>query len=642
MFADIAGYTAMMQKDENGAKLLRDKYRAVLESCLNDHGGEIIQYYGDGALCIFKSPKEAVLGSGEMQSAFLAKPEVPVRIGIHIGDIVRDEAGIYGDGVNIASRIESLAVPGSVLLSQKVQLELENHPDIRTSSLGAFDLKNVRRPVEVYALDRGDITVPHKDTMTSSVAERPSRSIAVLPFKVSGDDEEGEYFADGVSEEITSGLNHVEGLSVISRTTCIAIAKSSSDSVEIGRRHNVSHLLGGSVRKAGNRVRMSVQLVQTADGYQVWAKTFDGTLDNIFDLQDNIAKNVISALRVNFDLMTRGAPVVQEQTQNSEAYNLYLKGLHHWKKHNPENVQKAREIFDHALSLDPGFSSAQCALSHCYAFLGSCGVIPTVDAYARAIQHAMTAIESNPQNAEAHLAIANIRFHHQWDWAGTKHSLDKAIALGLNSGMLHQTHGLYFAAMGEHEQGVRVMQRALELDPMSIPAMNMLATLHLFNTGYDAAIRIYEEILDLEPNFRTAHEFKGVALLCKGLYREALDAFTIYHSMVSNPKRGLMGHILSYHALGYNDKRDELIEVVRERYAHEPSASVEIDLALVYTGTGHYDEAVDYMTSVYEKRFSIACMGMIWLVRCPYFKELWQNPGFGQLMGRMGLPLLAA
>jgi TolB-like protein/class 3 adenylate cyclase/Tfp pilus assembly protein PilF len=477
MFADIVGYTALMQADEDGAKRLRDKHRRVVEDRVQAHSGEVVNYYGDGALCVFNSAREAVLGAQEIQSQLLAEPKVPHRIGIHIGDIVQDESGIYGDGVNITSRIESLAVPGSVLFSEKVFYELENHPSIKTVSLGEFRLKNVKRPVEVFALDHESIVVPTAEMVESNVARPQTKTIAIMPFVCNEKGEEGAYFADGLSEEISIGLCKVDGLAIISRTASVTIKESGDDAVRKARQMRVSHLLEGSVRQAGSQVRISVKLVNTADGYQVWSDTFNGGLERIFDLQDEIAKSVVKAMRVNFDLKTKeAAPIIEQQTTNAEAHQLYLKGLHHWNKRDPESVIKASELFNQALEIDAGYSSAQCALSYCYSFLGSCGVVSPTDAYSKALNFAMQAIEINPRNAEAHLAIANLKFYHYWDWKGTQQSLDKAAALGLTSSDFYHSYGLFNAAMGNHQAGISKMQQALEMDPLSNPVMAMLGT----------------------------------------------------------------------------------------------------------------------------------------------------------------------
>ena len=636
MFADITGYTAMMQEDEARAKSLRDRYRDAVDRAIAEFDGEIIQYYGDGTLSTFGSAKQAVLGARAIQRALQSPPGVPVRIGIHLGDIVRDEGGIYGDCVNVAARIEGLAIPGAVLFSEKVMRELENHPEIRAIGLGEFALKNVRRPVGVFALDDAQITVPGPGDIAEGKPQKLARTIAVLPFGSVGSDTD-QAFAEGISEEIISGMSTIDGVSVISRTTCLALHKSGEQLNAVARKSGVSHVLEGRVRTAGNKVRVSTQLSSTADGVQVWSEVFQRDLDDIFAVQDEIARHVVSAMKVNFAAPTQDAPIVPAPTQNVAAHKLYLKGMHHWQKRNPESVQKAMQIFEEALTLDQHYSAARCGLSHCYAFLGSCGVLPPTESYAQALKHAMQAIEDNPKNAEAHLAIANIKFYNYWDWEGALESLRKAEELGLNSAHLHQSFGLYFMATGDPATGVERMRQALEHDPLSVPLLDMLGTLYLFNQQYHEAIDTYTEVLELDPAFRSAIQFRGIARACLGDYAAALNEFEDYHARVNKPRKALTGLIICHHQLGNHDQVQEYLRRLNERLEEDPNAMVEIDLALAHSGIGNYDEALRFLNRVYEKRFSVACMGVIWILRCPYFSDLWKEPGYHALLEKMGL-----
>jgi hypothetical protein len=227
----------------------------VLEENVNKFNGEILQYYGDGTLSIFNSGVQAVQSAIQIQKELNSDPKVPLRIGLHTGDIVFDEDGIYGDGVNIASRLESISVPGGILISEKLQDELFNHPDIRTQSLGKFRLKNVKKPVEVYAISADGIIVPLPNDLSSEKVES-TKTIAVLPFINMSAEPDNEYFSDGITEEILNALVKVEGLQVTSRTSSFAFKGKNLDAKEIAKRLNVITILEGSVRKSGKRVRI--------------------------------------------------------------------------------------------------------------------------------------------------------------------------------------------------------------------------------------------------------------------------------------------------------------------------------------------------------------------------------------------------
>jgi TolB-like protein len=312
MFTDMVGYTALMQEDEKLAKLKRDRHRKVLEEQIKKFNGEILQYYGDGTLSIFNSGVEAVQSAIKIQLELNNEPKVVLRIGLHTGDIVFDEGGIYGDGVNIASRLESLSVPGGILISEKLQDELFNHPDLKTKPLGKFNLKNVKKPVEIYAVSVDGIVVPSANELSSEKAEA-SKSIAVLPFLNMSADPENEYFSDGITEEILNALVKVEGLQVTSRTSSFSFKGKNIEVKEIAKQLNVNTILEGSVRKSGSRVRITAQLVNTADDYHIWSETYDRNLEDIFEVQDEISKKIANTLREKLTVQHKGNSLLRRR-----------------------------------------------------------------------------------------------------------------------------------------------------------------------------------------------------------------------------------------------------------------------------------------------------------------------------------------
>jgi len=636
MFADIVGYTALMQRNEGAALLARERHKKAVEDAADQFNGEVVQFYGDGALLLFSSALQAVVAASSMQKAMQQAPKVDVRIGMHLGDVILDQGNVYGDCVNLASRIESVAVSGSVMLSDKVVVELANHPDVKVTEIGEFEFKNVSRPIRVYALNAEGLVIPKPESVRSEKAKKSSRTIAIFPFIEQGIGA-NDFFAEGVTEEVIGGLTRVEGMSVMSETTVHAILKC-EDKLAEGRRLGVSQYLEGKVRRAGQRVRVSVNLINTADGYQVWSETYDRQLNDIFEVQDEIAKHVINALKVNFNISAGGKSLLEKPTDNLDAYTLYLKGMHHAKRRTPKDTKKAVQLFNQALELDPEYAAAQCALSACHAYLGSCGEAPPADAYARALQCAMSAVASAPKSGDGQLALANIKFYHFWDWEGARESLEQAEAMGLDSANLHQSYGLYYAAVGRLGEGVAKMRKALKLDPLSIPVLNSLATLYLFNEEYLKAIEVYDEILDLEPTFRSAMQYKGVTLLCMDRFEEALEVLREYHAMVNDPAKGLTGLILALFYLGETEEAEEYIGRLTHRVDQEQSTSAEIDLAIIYAGIGEFDKCVELMERVYAKRLSVACMGIIWIMRCPAFRELWDRPNYIALTAKMGIP----
>ena len=242
MFTDMVGYTALMQEDESRATTLRDRHRTVLREGIEAHQGEIVQFYGDGTLSVFPSAVQAVDAAVDIQRRFRLDPPIPVRIGLHIGDIVHDQDGVHGDGVNVAARVQGLAVPGSVLISGGVHEELKNHPRLPTRALGDFKLKNVQRPLSIHAVATSALAVPSPADLSSS-GDRTKKSIAVLPFVSMSSDLENEYFTDGITEEILNTLVKFDDLKVTARTSSFVFKGRHEDVREIGRALNVGAVL---------------------------------------------------------------------------------------------------------------------------------------------------------------------------------------------------------------------------------------------------------------------------------------------------------------------------------------------------------------------------------------------------------------
>ena len=273
MFTDIEGYSAMMQQNEQNAIVVKDRHREILQKEHEQFNGRIIEYYGDGSLSTFGSIVEAVQCALSMQQKFILSPHVPVRMGLHIGDIIFNEQHIFGDGVNIASRIESLGMPGCVLISDKANDELHNHPDLKTVSVGVYQFKNIQRPIEVYALNHENLVKPTPNSLKGKTAEQekgneankttvtgktiPFKSIAVLPFVNMSNDPGQEYFSDGISEEITNSLTHIKELKVAGSASCYQFKGKNVDLHELREKLSVSTVLVSSVRKQSNWLRIT-------------------------------------------------------------------------------------------------------------------------------------------------------------------------------------------------------------------------------------------------------------------------------------------------------------------------------------------------------------------------------------------------
>lgn len=635
LFADMTGYTAMMQEDEYKAKTLRNRQKLALENFIPSYNGKIIQYFGDGTLSLFDSAIDAVKAAVEIQQELQREPKVQLRIGIHAGEVVLDKDGIYGDCVNLASRIESLAVPGSVFISDKVYDEVKNQKDIKTVSLGKFALKNVKRQVDVYAVASEKLVIPTAVQMDAKTGSE--KTIAVLPFVNMSNDPENEYFSDGISEEILNALAKVDGIRVTSRTSSFAFKGRQEDVRQIGIKLGVSAVLEGSVRKFGKRVRITAQLINTADGYHIWSEVFDSSLEDIFEIQDEISLKILNRLKENFAPVKNHDPIIKPATGNIDAYNLYLKGLYHWNKSKPEEIKIAINDFNEAIQLDPQFADPYCALSYCYSYMGSAGLMEPTEAFARAKDYTLKAISIDSNHANAHLSLAAISFFHHWDFDGTAVSLQKAMDLNLNSSLINQIHGWLLIAKGEFTKAIEKMEQALLLDPLSLPLITNLADAYSFAGRFEDALLQYDKVIELDPTFRRAFEGKGMLYLAMGDYEKAIHFSEIYHRLVGDPQKGLstLGH--AYAAGGYTDKTMAIIQILNERQKKEPGIPLHMDLAFIYAGLKDYDNAFYHLNKTYESRVGIACLGMIFCVRYPMMNELRADQRFKSLTERMDL-----
>lgn len=635
MFADMTGYTALMGEDEHRANILRNRQRQTLENFIPGHNGKIIQYFGDGTLSIFGSAIDAVKSAIDIQKELQKEPKVKLRIGLHSGDIVYDSEGVYGDCVNVASRIEGLSVPGAVLISDKVFDEVKNQVEIKTKMVGKFSLKNVTRQIEVYAIANEGLVIPTLAEI--SIKTGSEKSIAVLPFVNMSADPGNEYFSDGISEEILNALTHVDGLRVTARSSSFSFKGKNEDVRQIGKTLGVNTVLEGSVRRAGKRMRINAQLVNTADGYHIWSEVYDSDIEDIFQVQDEISLKILTRLKENFAAETKNEPIVKPPTDNIEAYNLYLRGRYHWNKSNPEDIQKAISIFEKVIKLDPDFALPYCSISYCYSFMGSIGLMPPAEAFSKAKEYTLKAIEIDPNHAESHLSLATIKFFHNWDFDGAESSLNKALRLSLNSSLINQVHGWFLIAKGDFIKAIEKMEQAIVLDPLSLPLMSNLGDAYSFAGRFTEALAQYDKIIEMDPTYRRGFEGRGMIHLATGDNEKAIKDFEQYHKLIGNPLKGLssLGH--AYAAAGHTDKAFECLEKLNQREKNEPGTILHMDYAFLYSGLKDFDKAFYHLNKTYEQRIGIACLGMIFCIRYPMLNELKSDPRFKELTTKMGI-----
>jgi TolB-like protein/Tfp pilus assembly protein PilF len=626
----MAGYTALMQENEQLARSKRKRLKEVLESSVEKYNGKIVQYYGDGSLSIFNSAIDSVLCSINIQQQLQQEPKVALRMGIHTGDIIMEEDAVYGDGVNLASRIESLAVPGGIFISEKVYDEIRNQENISTHEMGFFELKNVKHPVRVFAIANNGIMVPDRNDVKGKTKQTHNR-LAVLPFVNMSADTENEYFSDGITEELLNALTKVDGLQVTSRTSVFAFKGKNHDIRDIAIQLNVDKVLEGSVRKSGNRVRITAQLINAADGYHIWSENYDRNLDDIFEVQDEISGIIANKLRENLAVKPAESSLVKAPVKNLTAYTLYLKGLHFRNKLTPADMRKAIDCFEQAIAIEPGYAQAYAVAAGAYSYLGATGQMIPKNAFEFVQRYADKALKIDNSIAESHISKASFYLFYDWNWDAAYNSLQRAIQLNPAATAAYELLGFYYIIKGQKENAVETLETAERFDPLSPIITQALGNVYVFAERYDDAIRQADKLLEINPGMRAPIEMKAWSIGMKGDWTAASKLFEEVHRLTKHPLKGLMGLGFSYGILGQRDKAMECIQKMEQRQAEEPDSVIDADLAAVWYGLGDLDKTFYYINQCIDKR-----MGPVnHFLEYPAYRGIKNDPRYQLLLERM-------
>lgn len=626
MFTDMVGYTALVQEDEKEARSKRQKQREVQKAATENHGGNILQYFGDGTLIVFDSAVDAVQSAIEIQTELQKDPVVPLRIGIHTGDVIIEEDGVFGDGVNLASRIESFCTPGGIFFSSKVQDEIKNHSNISTTYLGPFEFKNVRHPIDIYAAVDPNIISPEVKDFIASRADK-LKSIAVLPFVNMSQDKDNEYFSDGISEEILNALTRIKGLKVTSRTSSFAFKDSKEDIKSIGKTLGVNTVLEGSVRRSGNKVRITAQLINTEDDYHYWSETYNRELSDIFEIQDEIAQKIASKLQSELGEQEEIREHIHP-AKNMEAYKAYLQGMHHFYKFTPEDSHKAIENFKRSIELDPSFGPSFAGQASCLTYLGATGQKRPKDVFSAAETYARKAIELSPENALSYVALGIINLYFKWNFPAAKSFFEKAIEINPSMAESYSYLGWYYLMLENFPKHLEYQQKAYDLNPLSVQVMMNLAQAYFVTKEYKEAIKQYRSILELEPNARGAYEGLAWIELAKENYPKAIEFFKKYRSFISDPLKGWTGLGYAYAKAGETDKALEALEFTKQRQEKDQGASLEVDFAILYAGLNRLDEAFIHMQNALKDRLG----GIVFLKINPIWEFVRKDERFQNII----------
>ena len=548
MFTDMVDYTSMSEKNEELALTLLEDHRQLLRPVFARHGGREVKTVGDGFLVEFPSALEAVRCALEIQQLMhrrnqgvTSEKKISLRVAVHLGDVEHRDGDVYGDAVNIASRIQSLTDPGGICITQQVYDHVRKNEEFRMVALGQNRLKNVQTPTEVYRV----LPASERGEPTKTDALEPRR-VAALPLAIISSDQQDEYFADGLTEEIINTLSSIPGLKVIARTSVMKYKETSKSVGEIGRELRVGTILEGSVRKAGGRLRITIQLIDVGSESPIWSQKYDRELEDVFKIQTDIAERVAEALKVQ--LLTENRTLIQQKApEDIGAYVLYLRGRYHWSRRNKEDLEKAIAYFGEAIEKDPNYALAHAGMADCYTLMGRHLYLPAKEAFSKARDFANRALELNNDLAEAHTSLAAVLLIYDWEWDEAEDQFKRAILLNPNYATAHYWHSVLLQTTGRLQESVTAAEKAQVLDPLS-PVIGMgVVQAYFFSGQYDKAVEECHRYLDMNPSFVVARDFLVHLHVQNGLFEEAAEeAKRLLH--LSERKSEAMAHLAYVYA----------------------------------------------------------------------------------------------
>ena len=597
MFTDIAGYTSLMGSNEEKAFKLLRKNHEIHKGLIKHYDGRLIKEMGDGTMISFQLASDAVRCAIEIQKA-CKQQDVPLKIGIHQGEMVFAGADVFGDGVNIASRLQESTKKGCITVSSPVFSAIKNKTGIKTKYLEERTFKNVEEPIKVYHIDWGnsihDITAPNKHE--PSLSEETKISIAVLPFVNMSNEPEQEYFCDGMTEEIINALANVESLKVIARTSSFMFKNKLEDMRLVGKKLDVANLLEGSVRKFKDKIRVTAQLINVADGSHLWSERYDRNLDDIFAIQDDITLAIVDSLKVKL-LGKEKEAIVKRYTSNIEANLLFFKGRQLRLRKNPEDFVSALKCLEESISLDPQFSMVYAEIALTYVLMGWFGSIMVNNKLRELIvSYTDKALDLDKYISEAYIALALTAELIDHDRVKAEKLASKAVRLNPGNYEAIQEHAFILGRMEQFEPAIEKMKYTISRDPLSIMANNGLGHIYFYQGNFKSAIKQMQYILQVDPTFLLARYIISLSLTEMKDYSNAINELA--ECPESNPsviaQRGYL-----YAKLTKTEEAYKILDKIKRAFSKE--VMFEFLIALIYSGMEDKDNAYKWLKKSQDK-----------------------------------------
>lgn len=597
MFTDVVGFTTLGQTNENLALQLLEEHRGVVRPIVTKYRGVEVKTIGDAFLVEFASALEAVECAIDIQTTMHErnsmqpeKERMQMRIGIHVGDVVHSQGDILGDAVNVSSRIEPIAPPGGVCISEQAYDQVRNKVEAPMELLEGKTLKNVRLPVDVYR-----IVMPWENR-TAEEPDLDTRRVAVLPLKNMSPDPNDEYFADGMTEELITALSSVRELTVIARTSVMQYKTSTKRVADIGKELGVGSVVEGSVRKAGPKVRITVQLIDVKNEGHLWAQNYDKQLDDVFTVQSEVAGKVAEALEVQLVESDRRR-LERGRTKNPEAHNLYLKGVFYWNKRTPEALRKAVVLFEQAIGVDAGFAMGYAGIAQAYNIMASNYYEDPAVAYPKAKEYALKALSLDDDLAEAHAVLAAVAAGFERDLDRAEAEFKRAIELNPSFPSAHQWYAQLMGFENRWEESWSEINKALELSPLSLIINANIADGHYYRKEFDRGIAQAKRVIDMDPSFSTAYPTLIENYVGAGMKSEAIEAADRFAKLVG-PADGKLMHAYVYGLLGMKEESRKLLSEIELVYKEENVSPSFI--AFIHFLLGDADVGFEWLERAYQ------------------------------------------
>jgi len=636
LFIDIVGYSKLLIHEQSEQiQKLKEVVRGTEQCRIADAEGKLLRLpTGDGGALVFRNNPEApILCAMEISKELKHHPELQVRMGIHSGPVnevvdLNEQANIAGAGINIAQRVMDCGDVGHILLSKHVADDLKHYARWRRylHEIGECEVKHgeIISLVNFYTEELGN---PQRPQNIKGAA--PVKSVAVLPFVNMSADKNDEYLSDGMTEELINALAKVAGLRVPGRTSCFAFKGRNEEGIfhQVGERLHVGTVLEGSIRKAGDKLRVTAQLVNVMDGFYLWSEDYDGDLKDILDFQSNVAKRVVEALQVKLGVKAARA-LAKKPTENPEAYRLYLLGRNEFGKYSEAGWISSIRYYEQALKLDPTYALAYCGLADTYAYMGGV-MMPSKEALVKEKEFAQKALQLDPELAEAHLSLG-VALGGAFDWRNAEKEFERAIELNRNLAWAYEIYAWYLCGIGRLDEAIAKDEKAIELDPLNSFFQSALAYYLYHARRYDDAIVQIKKTLELDPTATLPRHFLGCCLLWKGDTAGAIGEFQRSKIVVAGAwYQGLLGY--AYAISGDRSKAGQILGDLEELAKHHYVNSSAF--AAIHLGLGEKEKALDWLDNCYENQES-AC----WLLKVdPIYDTVRNEPRFQAILKKVGL-----